>query len=56
MSRTIDTAMAALVLECSQRQVQMLVQEGRLTNIGERRRILLDLEEVSRLAAETRDR
>lgn len=51
----IDTEMAAVMLDVSPRWVQHLVSVGDLTNHGTPRRILLDIDEVSRRTAQTPD-
>lgn len=48
--RVIDTATAAVLLGCTPRRVQQLVQCGTLTNHGTTRRIRLDVDELSDFA------
>lgn len=48
--RLIDSATAAVLLGCTSRRVQQLVQCGSLTNRGTTRRIRLSVDEVSDFA------
>lgn len=43
----IDTAMAAVVLQSSERRVRRLVDRGVLTNHGKPRKMLVDLGEIN---------
>ena len=49
--RLIDTAAAAVMLQCSERRIRRLVERGALTNHGEARAIRVDLDELARLLA-----
>jgi excisionase family DNA binding protein len=44
--RLVDTEAAALALGVSARRIRQLVQEGRLTNHGTTRRVLISLDEL----------
>lgn len=44
-----DTAMAALVLGCSDRHIRNLVTRGELTNVGTPRRILIRMDDLRRV-------
>ena len=50
--RLIDTAAAAVMLQCSERRIRRLVERGALTNHGTPRAIRVDLDELARLVAE----
>ena len=49
--RLIDTAAAAVMLQCSERRIRRLVTRGALTNHGDPRAIRVDLDELARLVA-----
>lgn len=48
----VDTAMAALVLGCTDRHIRNLVARGELTNVGTPRRILIEMSELRRVLTE----
>ena len=47
----LDTAMAATMLNSSERRIRRLVERGHLTNVGKPHHILIDLDQLSELIA-----